>query len=207
MIKEHNALLKKYYGLVSKCMTKKKMKKEVESSCDYQRLKKLFRSAVTSSQRDRSLVLLVLLLIEKKQYEELMSKYGYGRQTIAKMNNSINSGNAIEVMVENKSIDLNDDEKKEDKFHENRTSNDTVMMTIVRYVESLCEMYPLFRRSYTHFVRSTNTTILSLYKDFIKKHDDHYVCQSTFYNIFNKYLSHVQIPTYETEFCSLCSFY
>jgi len=50
-----------------------------------------------------------------------------------------------------------------------------------------------------------------LYNDFIeKKHSDkkeHVLCRSNFYNIFGKYLSHVDIPTATTEFCSRCAFY
>ena len=91
-------------------------------------------------------------------------------------------------------VDNRKNDRSENTPHGNSTPVDTIL-TIVRFVESRCETHPLLCRGYTHQVRGTNTTILSLYQeDYCHDNPEHCVSQTTFYCIFSKHLPHVKIP-------------
>ena len=201
-IKKFDAMAKRLNNLIQEVELKERQEQTAIQNNQEQALtkKEQYRKLVTS-QRDRRLVLAVLIIIEEKSYDELEHEYGYGTNTISSMHKAIKSDTIHEAIEGGKS--------KEELKHGNALP-EAVLDEIVTFVESKCETYPLWKRGYSHYLRGANTTILSLYHEFVEKMNcegkqQYLICQSAFYEFFKCNLSYVEIPSAGTEFCSRCA--
>ena len=102
-INEHNALVRRINRNIEENDSKESVNSILVAETEEDEVqvdaKTLFMETV-KSQRDRRLVLMmILLLFEKKSYKEIEENYGFGTNTISRMQNAINSG-AIRQEIE-----------------------------------------------------------------------------------------------------------
>ena len=157
-INEHNALVRKYNRLLTDSEKKKLKDTLVDDEEHNAEMKKMFKDVV-SFQRDRRLVLYVLVHFEKKTNSELLKRFGYGPNIISSMNKAITNNAILE--------EINRDQACSEKNIQEHSESDKLIFSIKEFVENLCETYPMKKRGKTHYVRGPNVTILSLYNEYV----------------------------------------
>ena len=80
----------------------------LNTNSQWERIREAFRNKKLG-QRDRRIILMVLIEFERKSYEELEQKYGFGINTIRNMKKAIVNGTTDETIngiMENKETEI-----------------------------------------------------------------------------------------------------